>query len=162
MSLVLPDVADVTEAAESGFGLYVWSDTGGCWECLFYSADRFKVARLAEHIALAQCLLFEPLIIDLPSLDRRSRVVMGSNLSPPLGAVFVDPAPDGVFPEPSIFDALIFAASAQAQFSTWRSEAFWQSEGEAITVDDALRLLFIDRAGALDGWLAADQPYFRG
>lgn len=160
MSFVLPDISDVTEAAECGVGLYVWSDTYGGWQCLLYGPDRAKVAHFAEHLALSGCCDVSPLLVDLPSLDRQSRIAMGIRLSAPVGARFIDSAPDGIIEPASVFDALCSAVSFEAQFANWRSEAFWQADGESITLDDALRLLFLDRVDMLERWLGDDPTGF--
>lgn len=102
-----------------GFGLFVWSDLEGRWIAFVRSEVRQRMAVVAN--ALEWFLAIRCWIVEARSVEPDDILAAGSVLRPPLGALFVDPAPEGVIDSVGEFYELCEAIWYEVEFAQWKA-----------------------------------------
>lgn len=139
--------------AKRAYALFLWSADLGRWVPLSRS-ESFRKVELQRDI-LAFIGGMDICLADTPSIEADDVEAIGARLLPPVGATFVDSAPDGVLAEPEPFDELCFAAYFQARYQVWRA-AVLDDVPPALRAEFASRLAFVEHSRAMDRLLAAE------
>lgn len=132
------------------FALFLWSENLGRWVPVVRSDSARKIELMRDLFAYVGGLEFcisETFSASADDVEAASRV-----LPPPIGAAFVEPAPDGVIVDPSPFDELLAGVAALAQYTVWRENLF--PDG-LLPAEFLARLLFLEYSKATDRLLAS-------